>query len=80
MLNRKRPEIKTETIEVATLQEALMWFYGNKTGLANHIGMERGTIRKKIRTGEHKTNLLIVRRDGDKVIGFEMINRYRERE
>lgn len=69
--------IKTSTIEVATMHDALVWFRGNQTAMANHLGVERGTIRKKLGDGKAKQTLLAVQRHNQTIIGFELINRYR---
>ena len=70
-------EVTTSSVEVATMYDALVWFRGNQSAMSRHLGIERGTIRKRINTGTAKNILLKVIRDGDTVVGFELINRYR---
>lgn len=66
--------VKTTGYETCTIQNALPFFYGNITATADHLGINRGTLRSKINS--KREYLVRVLRDevGD-VSGFEAINK-----
>lgn len=65
--------IKTLFIETCSINDALVVYRGNKTALAEELGVNRGTLRSYIDIGGEQ--LVKVIRDGSAISGFELINR-----
>lgn len=70
--------MKRANIEVTTLHEAMPWFRGNQTAAAEHLAVNRGSLRNYLITGRAKDLLLQVQRDPvtGVINGFTMINRH----
>lgn len=64
-------KIKSQFIEVATINEALPWFRGNQTAAAEHLGINRNTLRRYIT--ESKGHVRVKRDQYAEIVGFELL-------
>lgn len=63
----------TQKIEVTTLTNALVFTRGNKSGLANLLGMNRGTLNTKLHRGD-KYFVQVIRDDIGDVATLKWLN------
>lgn len=66
--------VRTTSIEVATIKDAMAFNYGNQRGMAEHLGINRGTLAKKL--ASNRDYYVRVHRDGwNKITHLEWLNK-----